>query len=170
MKLLLSLLAITANSRVHSLPEFKLTVSHTTHLSYRIQMNDMSFCHQPGRYFSIKKKHKNNKKKDATLPQPTCLKGGPCFSSHLMSWTFIPDLRIQLELLCWVCWLGAVQLSPWNLWHLGTPANPSVTFKKKCSLVGCDFFSLALRKHQQSMQIEVVWWPNFTKLVENSCF
>ena len=169
MKLLLSLLAITANSRVHSLPEFKLTVSHTTHLSYRIQMNDMSFVINLEDIFPSKKNIKTTKKR--CNPSSTNLfKRGPCFSSHLMSWTFIPDLRIQLELLCWVCWLGAVQLSPWNLWHLGTPANPSVTFKKKCSLVGCDFFSLALRKHQQSMQIEVVWWPNFTKLVENSCF
>lgn len=81
MKLLLSLLAITANSRELTswLPEFKLTVSHTTHLSYRIQMNDIYIYIVSSTWkifpFFHQKKNITTTKSDPTLPQPTFLKG-----------------------------------------------------------------------------------------------
>lgn len=96
-----------------------------------------------------------------------------CFSSHLMSWTFIPDLRIQLELLCWVYWLGVVQLSPWNLWHLGTPANPSMTFKKKMQPGWLwFFFRWHLRKTSTKVCKSKLFGEEnfFTKLVAKELF
>jgi len=99
------------------LPEFNLTVSHTTHLSYRIQINDDFFVHQPGRFFH--QKNITTTKIDPTLPQPTCLKGGRVFkSSNVMNFhprSEDPTGIAVLGLLAGSCPAFSMEsLTPWD--------------------------------------------------------